>query len=180
MAELSSDRPKDGQKIALVTGAAPGGIGGALAEQLHAAGYFVVCAVRRPSASASLVRPGIILVELDVSKTASVEAAAHIVSHTAGGRLDVLVNNAGAAHHRPVLDVDVDGAAADMFNVNVLGPMRMTKAFANLLIEAKGLIVNIGSVAPIAPMVYSSAYNMTKAALHSYGDSLAMEMEPFG
>jgi 1-acylglycerone phosphate reductase len=49
-----------------------------------------------------------------------------------------------------------------------------------MLVKAKGTVVNIGSVAPIVPMVFSSAYNASKAALHAYGDSLAMEMRPLG
>lgn len=180
MTDTPTDRPKSGQKTALVTGAGVGGIGGSLATKLHEAGYFVICAVRRRATAEPLVRPGIIIVEMDVASTESVEKAAHLVSFITGGRLDVLVNNAGVAAHRPVLELDIDGMVTDMFNVNVLGVMRATKSFSNLLIEAKGCIVNIGSIAPIAPLVFSSAYNATKAALHAYGDSLSMEMKPFG
>lgn len=180
MAEIPTDRPKSGQKTALVTGAGVGGIGGSLATKLHEAGFFVICAVRRRATAEPLVRPGIIIVELDVSSTESVEKGAHLVSFITGGRLDVLINNAGQASHRPALDLDVDGVVTAMFNVNVLGVMRTTKAFSNLLIEGKGCVVNIGSIAPIAPMVFSSAYNATKAALHAYGDSLSIEMKPFG
>ncbi|KHN94421.1 NAD(P)-binding domain protein [Metarhizium album ARSEF 1941] len=174
--------PRADQKVALVTGAGAGGIGGALATELHAAGYFVICAVRRLGAASELLKPGIVAVELDVSSTASVSAAARSVAAMANDELHVLVNNAGSATHRPALDLDVDGVVASMFDVNVLGVMRVVKAFSRLLVNAKGggCIVNIGSVAPIVPLAYSSAYNATKAALHAYGDSLRMELKPFG
>lgn len=179
MAE-NTDGPQAGQKVALVTGAGAGGIGGALALELHSAGYFVICAVRRPSSASELLRPGIVAIELDVSSTESVSAAANKVSSLTNDKLHVLVNNAGSATHRPALDLDVDGVVASMFDVNVLGVMRMVKAFSDLLINAKGCVVNIGSIAPIVPLVYSSAYNATKAALHAYGDALRMELKPLG
>lgn len=179
MAE-NTEGPQAGQKVALVTGAGVGGIGGALALELHSAGYFVICAVRRPSSASELLRPGMIAIELDVSSTESVSAAAKKVSSVTNDKLHVLVNNAGSATHRPALDLDVDGVVASMFDVNVLGVMRMVKAFADLLINAKGCVVNIGSIAPIVPLVYSSAYNATKAALHAYGDALRMELKPLG
>ncbi|KAF5135163.1 NADPH-dependent 1-acyldihydroxyacetone phosphate reductase [Metarhizium anisopliae] len=179
MAE-NTEGPQAGQKVALVTGAGVGGIGGALALELHSAGYFVICAVRRPSSASELLRPGMIAIELDVSSTESVSAAAKKVSSVTNDKLHVLVNNAGSATHRPALDLDVDGVVASMFDVNVLGVMRMVKAFSDLLINAKGCVVNIGSIAPIVPLVYSSAYNATKAALHAYGDALRMELKPLG
>ncbi|KID84036.1 NAD(P)-binding domain protein [Metarhizium guizhouense ARSEF 977] len=179
MAE-NTDGPQAGQKVALVTGAGAGGIGGALAVELHSAGYFVICAVRRPSSASELLRPGMMAIELDVSSTESVSAAAKKVSSVTNDKLHVLVNNAGSATHRPALDLDVDGVVASMFDVNVLGVMRTVKAFADLLINAKGCVVNIGSIAPIVPLVYSSAYNATKAALHAYGDALRMELKPLG
>lgn len=91
----------------------------------------------------------------------------------------MLVNNAGAAAHVPALDLDIDGVVRNMFEVNVFGVMRMIKAFSGLLIKAEGCIVNIGSIAPIVPLVFSSAYNATKAALHAYGDCLRIELAPF-
>ncbi|EFY84795.1 oxidoreductase,short chain dehydrogenase, putative [Metarhizium acridum CQMa 102] len=180
MAEQNTKGPKAGQKVALVTGAGVGGIGGSLAIELHSAGYFVICAVRRPSSASELLRPGMMAIELDVSSTDSVSAAVNKVSSIANDKLHVLINNAGSATHRPALDLDVDGVVASMFDVNVLGVMRMVKGFSDLLINARGCIVNIGSIAPIVPLVYSSAYNASKAALHAYGDSLRMELKPFG
>lgn len=180
MANQTSHCPTAGQKTALVTGAGIGGIGGSLATELHQAGYFVICAVRRPSSIDDLLRPGMVAIELDVTSTESIATAVKNVSSITNEKLDVLINNAGSATHRPALDLDVDGVVASMFDVNVLGVMRMVKACSDLLINAKGCIVNIGSIAPIVPLVYSSAYNASKAALHAYGDSLRMELQPLG
>ena len=180
MATEITERPQPGQKTALITGAGVGGIGGALATELHSQGYFVFCAVRRPDSIAELLKPGMVVVKLEVTETASVEAAAAQVAAVTGGTLDVLVNNAGVVKHRPALDSDIDGDVRHVLEVNVLGPMRVVKAFGKQLIAAKGCIVNIGSIAPIVPLAFSTSYNATKAALHAYGDTLSMEMKPFG
>ena len=176
---MSKERPAPGQPTALVTGVSEDGIGGALATELHRQGYFVFCTSRRPEAVETFQRPGFSTVQVDVMSTQSTLTAVETVSQLTGGKLDVLINNAGIATHVPALDLDVDGAVHDMFNANVLGVMRMVKAFGTLLIRAKGTIINIGSVAPILPLAFSSAYNATKAALHAYGDCLSMEMKPF-
>lgn len=95
------------------------------------------------------------------------------------------------------IDTDVD-AVKNMFDVNVLGPMRMVHHFHDLLIKAAGTIVNIGSVGGIVPYVYGcrfarslnpcielllntssqASYNATKAALHHWSNSLRVEMAP--
>lgn len=180
MTNAPTEGPRDGQKTALVTGVTTTGIGGALAAELCKAGYFVFCTARRAEALDAFQQPGFKTILLDVTSTESVQAGAALVSSLTGGRLDILVNNAGVATHLPALDIEIDKTVRAMFEVNVLGAMRMVQCFSRLLIEAKGTIVNIGSIAPILPLPFSSAYNSTKAALHAYGDSLEMEMKPFG
>ena len=76
-------------------------------------------------------------------------------------------------------DTQIDEVKA-MFDVNVFGPMRMVHYFHQQVIRAKGIIVNTGSVGGICPYVYGSSYNATKAALHHWGDTLRVEMLPFG
>lgn len=180
MATEITERPQPGQKTALVTGAGIGGIGGGLATEFHNQGYFVFCAVRRPDSIKELIKPGMVIIKLEVTDTESIKAAAAQVAEVTGGTLDVLVNNAGVAKHRPALDADIDGDVRHLMDVNVLGPMRVVKAFSKHLIAAKGCIANIGSIAPIMPMPLSTMYNASKAALHAYGDGLSMEMKPFG
>lgn len=67
-----------------------------------------------------------------------------------------------------------------MFRVNVFGPMRVVHYLHPLLIEAKAVIVNIGSIGGVCPYVYGASYNASKAALHHYGNTLRVEMRPFG
>jgi 1-acylglycerone phosphate reductase len=67
----------------------------------------------------------------------------------------------------------------DIFEVNIFGVVMMCQEFVRLLIAAEGLIVNIGSVAPMMPLLYTGPYNASKGALHAYGDTLRVELKPF-
>ncbi len=71
----------------------------------------------------------------------------------------------------PALDVDFD-EVKQTFEVNVFAVMRMCQAFAPLIIQAKGTIVQIGSLAGVMPYVFGSTYNASKAALHAYSNTL--------
>ena len=66
-----------------------------------------------------------------------------------------------------------------LFETNVFAVMQICKEFAPLLIQAKGTIVNIGSIAAHMPYAFGSAYNASKAALHSFSDTLRVELSPF-
>ena len=77
--------------------------------------------------------------------------------------------------------VDTDLSSVEkMFAVNVFGPMRMVHHFHRPIVEAKGLIINICSVGGISPYVFGASYNASKAALAHYGNTLRVEMQPFG
>jgi len=78
----------------------------------------------------------------------------------------------------PATDVDVD-EARNIFETNFFSIVTITKAFTPLLIAAKGLILNIGSLAAIVPYVFGSIYNASKAALHAYSQTLRLELEPY-
>lgn len=57
--------------------------------------------------------------------------------------------------------------------------MRITQEFSPLLVQSKGTIINIGSVAAVMPYVFGSVYNASKAALHAYSDTLRIELAPY-
>jgi len=78
----------------------------------------------------------------------------------------------------PAIDVDLDDAHS-CFDANFFGIIAITKAFIRMLIAAKGLILNIGSLAAVVPYVFGSVYNASKAALHAYSQTLRLELEPF-
>lgn len=93
--------------------------------------------------------------------------------------MDILVNNAGRSYTVPALDVDFE-EVQQTFEVNLFAVMRIVQTFAPLLIEAKGKIVQIGSIAGVMPFVFGATYNASKAALHAYSNTLRVEMAPFG
>lgn len=78
----------------------------------------------------------------------------------------------------PATDVDLD-EARKTFETNFFAIVAITKAFTPLLIAAKGLVLNIGSLAAIIPYVFGSIYNASKAALHAYSQTLRLELEPY-
>jgi NAD(P)-dependent dehydrogenase (short-subunit alcohol dehydrogenase family) len=90
--------------------------------------------------------PNVTFLALDVTNRSHIQAAVEAVSSQTGGKLLCLVNNAARNHFMPLLDDDIDAAKA-IFETNVWGPLAMTQAFAPLLIEAQGTLVNITSIA---------------------------------
>lgn len=73
-----------------------------------------------------------------------------------------------------------DKQVGQCFQVNIFGPMRMTREFVPLLINAKGVIGFTSSVAGVNPITFQSTYTSTKAAIDLYASVLRVEMNPFG
>ncbi|KAJ7858694.1 NAD(P)-binding protein [Mycena olivaceomarginata] len=171
-----------GRKTVLITGCSTGGIGYEMAQEYHSQGLRVFATARRPEALVDLTSSGLPemeTLELDVTKIESIQAARDRIASLTGGKLDILVNNAGRSYSVPATDVNID-EVKDMFEVNVFGVMRMVQEFAPLLIASgDGRIVNIGSIAGVMPYPFGSTYNASKAALHSYGNTLRLELAPF-
>ncbi|TQB73164.1 hypothetical protein MPDQ_006081 [Monascus purpureus] len=169
------------KQTVLITGCSPGGIGHALALEFNTQGkcYHVIATARRLSVIEPLRDLGMSILPVDVNSTESVNDLKKQVTELTGGKLDYLVNNAGRNYTVPALDVDID-EVQQTFETNVVGVIRMCQAFAPLLIEAKGCIVQIGSIAGLIPYVFGSVYNASKAALHHYSSTLRVELAPFG
>jgi NAD(P)-dependent dehydrogenase (short-subunit alcohol dehydrogenase family) len=155
-------------KTCLITGAAAG-IGRAVAERFSAEGASLVLLDRDGGALREVAgRTGAIAVEGDVTAAADVVRAIAVCS----GGLDVAVNAAGVIGFDSPADMP-DAHWRKMFAVNVEGPMAVCRAALPLLVEARGAIVNVASVAAFNPSPHTSAYAASKAALVSYTRSIA-------
>ncbi|KAG8835765.1 hypothetical protein FRC17_001159 [Serendipita sp. 399] len=171
---------KTTKKLVLVTGCTDGGTGSAIAKEFQARGCHVIATSRRLDSMATLKNvPDVTLLELDVTSIESIRAAKTYVE-TNFGRLDVLVNNAGIAAAVPALDHEMS-SIRKIFDTNIFGLMSMVQEFVPLLLLGKNsCIVNVGSNAALVPFAFSTAYNASKAAVHSYSDTLRVELKPLG
>ncbi len=148
------------QKVAVVTGGSAG-IGAAAARALAQDGWHVVVAARRLDKCEAIAKEiGGVAVELDVTDQVSVDKLAAQLE-----RVDLVVNNAGGAKE---LDFLRDANDADwewMFETNVMGTMRVTRALYPQLKAAEGLVINVGSVAGTDAYKGGSGYNAAKYGL---------------
>jgi NAD(P)-dependent dehydrogenase (short-subunit alcohol dehydrogenase family) len=165
------------QKAVLVTGASTG-IGRKITEVLAENGYFVYAGARKQKDLDALnAIDNVQSVRLDVTIQQEVDAAVQTVRD--GGRgLYGLVNNAGVGSGAPLIEVP-ESDVRWMFDVNVFGVLKVTQAFAPLIIESKGRISNVGSIAGTTTGPFYGAYCMSKFAIEAYTDVLAAEMARF-
>ena len=157
--------PQSGRRVAVVTGASSG-IGEATARTLAAQGFHVVALARRAEPLKALADEiGGTAVVADVTDQAAADELAAGLD-----RVDVLVNNAGGAKGmEPVADADVDHWRW-MWEANVLGTLRVTRALLPKLIESgDGLIVTVTSIAAFEIYDGGAGYTSAKhaqSALH--------------
>jgi NADP-dependent 3-hydroxy acid dehydrogenase YdfG len=166
------------QNIAVVTGASSG-IGAATARRLAREGFHVVAAARRTDRLAALVEEigkNATAVECDITDDASVANLAAVVDGL-DGVLTLLVNNAGGARG---LDPVSSGSIDDwqwMYDVNVLGTLRMTKALLPALEESgRGTIVTVGSTAAFTVYEGGGGYTAAKHAQNALVGTLRLEV----
>jgi NAD(P)-dependent dehydrogenase (short-subunit alcohol dehydrogenase family) len=167
------------QKSVLVTGASTG-IGRHLTETLAESGYHVYAGARKDKDLAKLnAIDNVTAVKLDVTKQDQIDAAVKMVEDKGTG-LYALVNNAGVGGGGPVAEAAIDDQTF-VYDVNVEGVYRVTKAFAPLVIDSKGRILTTGSIAgTISAFPGFSAYAGSKHWIEAFTDALAVEMEPHG
>ena len=175
--EMKANPTAKGQKAILVTGASTGN-GRMLAETLAAKGYFVYAGARKEKDLKALnAIKNIQSIRLDVTIQSEIDAAVKTVTEEGRG-LYGLVNNAGVGLMAPLIEAE-ESDINFIFDVNVYGPYRLSKAFAPLIIASKGRIVNIGSIAGFQTGPFYGPYSMTKHALEAFTDALKIEMSKF-
>ena len=166
-------------KIAVVTGAASG-IGAAISKIFAARGAKLglldIDETAVQAAAADMVADGIdaIGISCDVARETECEAAINaIVAHY--GAIDILVNNAGITQRSAFVDTRID-VYRRVMDVNFFGSLHCTKYAIASLVERKGSIVIIESVAGVAPLIGRTGYCASKHALHGLFTSLRAEL----
>ena len=156
-------------KAVLITGANRG-IGRALVDDaLRRGAKRVYAAMRSPvTFRDKRVTP----LTLDVTNLAEIRQASAVVD-----ALDILVNNAGVAMYDDLSDTD---AIERHLRVNVIGALNMTNAFLPLLSRSRGALVNILSIAAVAPLPIIASYSISKAAALSMTQSLRAYLQGRG
>jgi uncharacterized oxidoreductase len=162
----------------LITGGASG-IGRGLAEELHKLGNQVIVAGRRKQAldETTAANPGMKSAEFDVRNAASIrDFALQITAEFPA--LNVLINNAGIMRHENLLAQQDDLADAEaIVATNLLGPIRLTAALLpQLKQQPYAGIMNVSSGLAFVPLVFTPTYCATKAAIHSYTQSLRFQL----
>jgi NADP-dependent 3-hydroxy acid dehydrogenase YdfG len=160
-------------KVAVVTGASSG-IGAATARALAGAGFHVVCAARRTDRIEALAKEiGGVAVTCDVTSDGDVRALAE----AAGPRVDVLVNNAGGAAGLDRVEEAAPETWQRMYDVNVLGVLRVTRALLPALRTAPdAIVVNVGSTAGQGVYAGGGGYTVAKHGLHALSGTLRLEL----
>jgi meso-butanediol dehydrogenase/(S,S)-butanediol dehydrogenase/diacetyl reductase len=190
------------KRLALITGAGRhGGIGAAIAQRLAQAGADIVVGDLCTLPPAGLPAPAIgqwdelqaiaaevqaqgvaaLSVKVDVTDSASIQAMLAQVM-AAFGRVDILINNAGAIFGPSPVAQMADDAWRRTLEVNATGVFLVTKAVLPAMIQGQrgGRIVNMSSLAAVRPRPYMAAYAASKAAVAALTQSLAQEVAQFG
>ena len=155
-------------KIALVTGSSSG-LGRAVAEELERRSFRVIGLGRKkPEGVADSD-----FIVCDLSDPASVEQIPAELARRAE-RLDILVNNAGFGGYATWEELP-PAELRRMFEVDFFAPVRIAQLLLPLLAENQGYIINIASVAALAPVPCMGAYSAVKAALASFSATLRAE-----
>jgi uncharacterized oxidoreductase len=162
----------------LITGGGTG-IGRGLAEELHKLGNQVIIAGRRRQAldETTAANPGMKSLALDIEDRAAIRAFAAKAAQEFPA-LNVLINNAGIMRPENLLAQQEDLADAEaIVSTNLLGPIRLTAALLPLLEgQPRAVIMNVSSGLAFVPLAQTPAYCATKAAIHSYTQSLRHQL----
>lgn len=166
-------------KTIFITGASSG-FGKETAKLFQSRGWNIIATMRSPEKEQELNQlENILLVELDVQNNESIKAAVQ-KGLEKFGRIDALLNNAGYAV-MGVFESSTEEQVRDQFDVNVFGMMRTTQAILPYMRKnAKGVIVNISSVAGRVGLPFASIYESSKFAVEGFSEALNFELNSLG
>ncbi len=163
----------------LITGGGSG-IGRALAEAFHTLGNQVIISGRREKAldETAAANPGMKSLTVDMTDPASIRSFAARLAE-AHPSLNVLVNNAGIMRSENLLAQPEDLTDAEVtVMTNLLGPIRLTTALLPLLQkQPRATVMTVSSGLAFVPMATTPTYCATKAAIHSYTQSLRYQLK---
>jgi short-subunit dehydrogenase len=172
------------QGTALITGASSG-IGAVYAERLARRGYDLILVARNRERLAAMAdrittqsRRSVEILAADLGDR--VQLAKVEVKLKQDASVTLLVNNAGIGTHTPLLDSDVD-KMTQMIELNVTALTRLTyAAVPGFVARGKGAVINIASIASIAPEILNGVYGGSKAFVHAFSLSLHHELADKG
>ena len=165
-------------KTWLITGTSRG-LGQALAQAALDRGDTVIGTVRDSAADLNAGTGKLHVLHLDVADRQAAEPAV-ARAFELGGRIDVIVNNAGYGLLGAIEEA-TDAEVDHLFEVNVFGPIRLIRAaLPRLRTQRNGHIVNVTSIAGRAPMASSGIYAAAKSAMEGLSRSLSQEVGPLG
>jgi len=163
----------------LITGGGSG-IGRALAEELHKLGNEVIIAGRRRTALDETVaaNPGMKSMVLDIEEATGIHSFVPELLEQFP-RLNVVINNAGIMRAENLLDQPEDlGDAEAIVATNLLGPIRLTAALIpHFKQQPSATIITVSSGLAFVPLAQTPTYCATKAAIHSYSQSLRLQLK---
>ena len=174
-------------RTVVITGASRG-LGFASTVRLHREGWRVVAAMRTPDRGMPLLREAtgageandrLIGVQLDLTDTASISAAAKAIEEAVGAPY-ALVHNAGISAAGMVEETDM-ALWQKMFATHVMGPVALTQALLpSMRAAGEGRIVLVASTAGVRGQPATAPYSASKGAMERWGESMACEIAPFG
>lgn len=171
-----------GDRTVVITGASTG-IGAACALHLDRLGFDVFAGVRKAEDGRALQQRGarrLTPLLLDVTDADTIRKAKETVSGKVGeAGVWGLINNAGIAVAGPLEAVPIPDLRRQ-FEVNVIGQVAVMQAFLPLIRQARGRIVNMGSIAGRAAMPLMGPYSASKFALEAITDALRLEVQQWG
>ncbi|GFR30257.1 d-beta-hydroxybutyrate dehydrogenase, mitochondrial, partial [Trichonephila clavata] len=159
------------------------GFGFSIAKRLSKKGFQVFAGCLSPSKNGGLElksMPNVHCLQMDVSREQDINFVLNYIERNLGeNELWAIINNAGISKGSEV-EITSMQKIEEVIDVNLLGTIRVTKAFLPLLRKSKGRIINVASAAGRLTMPGFVPYSTSKQAIIAFSDGLRLEMQKFG